>query len=329
MNNKEDINHIKRFLGHNFSEKDARQVIEDIQQDKNTDTLEKYLRDKWLISSEFENTQGQEKEYYEESVRLLQRLTRKKTFLQRSRRLITVAASVLLLFSVGFGYFNYLIPDKAIVISYKSESTTTGQKKRVTLPDGTTVILNACSQIEYPEFFSKENRQVKLTGQAFFNVARNEDKPFIVHTDRFDVKVLGTQFDVKAYREDEILSVNVESGKVQVDMPEAMTRLAANEKLIINTRNKSHHKETENSKVAVWRTGNLLFSKTPVREVAKELERIYTCTIIFKEGQSFDNLISGEHSNQSLESVLKSLEHTSGIHYKLNLNNNRVLLYKE
>ncbi|WP_165043824.1 FecR family protein [Dysgonomonas sp. ZJ709] len=320
--------HIERFLSGNYSEDDMRKVIEDIQRDENTDVLDKHLKDKWMISENFENTQGEEQEYYNESTRLLRKITRRYTLLQRSKRLITVAASIMVLLSAGYLYTRYLTPVKPNEISYIKETTTIGQQKQVTLPDGTTVILNVCSQIEYPEYFSKDSRRVNLTGQAYFHVAKNKDKPFIVHTDKFDVKVLGTEFDVRAYCEDEQLSVNVESGKVQIYMPESMTRLVANEKLIINTHNNNHYKESENNKIAVWRSGNLLFNKTPIREVVKELERVYDCKIKFREGQTYDNQITGEHSNKSLESVLQSIEHTSEIHYKLS-NNNEILLYNK
>ena len=78
--------------------------------------------------------------------------------------------------------------------------------------------------------------------------------------------------------------------------------------------------------MALWRKGSLRFSSTPVRDVAKELERMYNCRITFAEGQEFNNLISGEHDNKNLEAVLQSSEYTSGILYKKE--GNQVLLYK-
>ena len=139
---------------------------------------------------------------------------------------------------------------------------------------------------------------------------------FIVRTARFDVRVLGTCFDVKAYSSDEVVSVDVESGKVQVDLPEAMMRLQAKEQVSINTLSGEYSKRRDERDVAVWRKGGLRFSSTPVRDVAKELERMYNCRITFAEGQEFNNLISGEHENKSLEAVLQSMEYTSVIRYR-------------
>lgn len=329
MNDKELPEYIKRFLSGQCSEEDLRQVMQDVQENKNLEIYNDYLKKNWLDSLDLENTAEEEQIYNEESTRLLQKLTRKRTVFQRLKPVIAIAASFLVLLGVVYGSLKYKSFNQIWQVDYAEIQTGVGETRTVTLADGTQVTLNACSKLVYPGQFTEDERKVELTGQAFFKVARNEDKPFIVHTDRFNVKVLGTEFDVRAYTEDEILSVNVESGKVQVDMPEAMTRLVANEKLIINTLNNNYYKETETGNVAAWRSGNLLFKKTPLKEVAKELERVYKCKITFKEGQSFDNLISGEHSNKSLESVLESLEYTSAIYYTRKADTDEIMLYKK
>lgn len=167
---------------------------------------------------------------------------------------------------------------------------------------------------------------MELEGEGYFRVYHNEKQPFIVNTRHFDVRVLGTCFNVKSYSSDEVVSVDVESGKVQVDLPEAMMRLRAKEQILINTVSGEYNKRHEERAVAVWRRGSLRFNSTPIRDVAKELERMYNCRITFTQGQEFNNLISGEHDNKSLEAVLQSIGYTSGIHYKRS--GDQVLLYK-
>lgn len=211
-------------------------------------------------------------------------------------------------------------------ISYLEASTSYGESRQIRLPDGTQLILNSCSRVCYPNSFVEDERQIELEGEAYFQVQRNEKQPFIVRTARFDVRVLGTCFDVKAYSSDEVVSVDVESGKVQVDLPEAMMRLQAKEQVSINTLSGEYSKRREERDVAVWRKGGLRFSSTPVRDVAKELERMYNCRITFAEGQEFNNLISGEHENKSLEAVLQSMEYTSGIRYRKE--GNHIFLFK-
>ena len=117
----------------------------------------------------------------------------------------------------------------------------------------------------------------------------------------------------------------MESGKVQVDLPEAMMRLKGKEQVLINTISGEYSKRREERPVAIWKKGGLCFNSTPIRDVAKELERMYNCRITFADGK-FNNLISGEHDNKSLEAVLQSIEYTSDIRYKKE--GNRILLHK-
>lgn len=329
MSDNELPGYIQRFLSGKCSEEDIRQVIEDVQENRNMDIYNGHLDKIWLDSLNLKSTDEEEKSYLEESTKLLTKLTRKESLAKRFKLVAGIAASIAVLLGVVYGSIKYDSFGQIQRVEYAEIQTNFGQTRSITLPDGTQVTLNSCSKLVYPEQFLDDCRKVELVGQAFFKVANNEKQPFVVHTNKFDVKVLGTQFDIRAYTEDEILSVDVESGKVQVDMPEAMIRLVAHEKLIINTHNNNHYKETVSGKVAVWRSGKLLFRKTPIKEVAKELERVYNCQITFKEGQSFDNLISGEHSNQSLESVLESLEQVSSIYHTRDSITKEILLYKK
>ena len=132
---------------------------------------------------------------------------------------------------------------------------------------------------------------------------------------------------MKSYNTDAFTSVDVERGRVQVEMPDAMMKLNAREQMTVNTLSGEFNKQKDNRETAVWRKGWLRFNSTPVRDVARELERVYNCRIVFREGQEFNNLISGEHDNQSLESVLQSLEFASGVTYKKE--DNQIVLYKK
>ncbi|EJW92056.1 anti-sigma factor, partial [gut metagenome] len=105
-------------------------------------------------------------------------------------------------------------------VEWIQTETTFGEKKEITLADGSCVILNACSKLQYPNQFTDNYRNIKLNGEAYFQVAPNPDKPFRIKTPHFGVEVLGTKFNVKSYPDDQIQSVEVENGKVQVDLPE-------------------------------------------------------------------------------------------------------------
>ena len=109
--------------------------------------------------------------------------------------------------------------------------------------------------------------------------------------------------------------------------PEAMMRLKANEQMVCNTSSDVFNKQRMEHEAATWRKGFLYFDRTPMSDVVNTLERLYGCRIRLAPDQTFDNLISGEHDNPNLESVLQSIEFTSGIHYRKE--GNDILLYKD
>lgn len=319
-------NKLRCYLDDIYTREEASQLLQSIRDADNKDILDDLSAEVWEeAGNQYPVTDLEREKYKKEARQLLKRIEHKKR--TWFRRMIAVAASAAAVVAIVIGsvsYFRYMNEQQ---VTFAEITTSFGEKKEVTLPDGTLLILNSCSHVRYPEHFLGDTRSVELEGEGYFRVARNEEMPFIVKTGRLDVRVLGTRFDVKSYSTDEIVSVSVESGKVQVDLPEAMMRLVAKEQVLINTVSGEYSKKKEERGVAVWIKGNLRFSSTPVRDVAKELERVYNCQITFASGQEFNNLITGEHDNKSLESVLKSIEFISDIKYKKEGRN--ILLYKE
>ena len=325
-NSKSDKSLFRRYLDDLYTTDDAHKLLDDLwRSEQDTDKLEELAADVWEESSVRQAHTDLERERYKKEARLLLRhLEHKKSmWFRRTVAAVASVAAVVCLVLGGIGYIRDITKQQ---VSYLVASTSFGERKEIRLPDGTYLTLNSCSRVRYPDRFADGERRVELEGEGYFRVYRNEKQPFIVSARHFDVRVLGTCFNVKSYSSDEVVSVDVENGKVQVDMPEAMMRLHAKEQVLINTVSWEYNKRHEERAVAVWRKGGLRFSSTPIHDVAKELERMYNCRITFAEGQEFNNLISGEHDNKSLESVLQSVEYTSGIHYKKN--GNEVLLYK-
>lgn len=320
-NNKELF---RRYLDDLYTKEDAHQIMDEILHSDNKALFEELSANTWDESIINQPLTGLEREQYKKEARnLLKRIEHKKrTWLRRILVTTISAAAVVCLIVGGVKFLNYLNEQE---ISYIEASTSYGERKEIFLPDGTQLVLNSCSRVRYPDHFLGEERRIELEGEGYFRVYRNEEKPFKIKTQRFNVLVLGTCFDVKSYSSDEIVSVEVESGKVQVDLPEAMMKLRAKEQVIINTVSGEYSKRREVRPVAIWQKGGLRFHSTPIRDVAKELERMYNCRITFAHGL-FNNLISGEHDNKSLESVLQSIEYTSGIRYKKE--GNHILLYK-
>lgn len=323
INNKKNL--LRRYLDDLYTKEDAHKLLDDLHVPGHNEPFEELAADVWEESATRQPLTDLEREQYKREARqLLKRIEHKKrTWLHR---IAVIAASAAAVFGIVWGSIHYSDYVNEQQTSYLEASTTYGERKELILPDGTQLILNSCSRVRYPNSFTGKERRIELEGEGYFQVHRNVEQPFIINTRRFDVRVLGTCFNVKSYSSDEVVSVEVESGKVQVDLPEAMMRLQAKEQIQINTISKEYSKHREERPVAVWQKGGLRFNSTPVRDVAKELERMYNCRIIFANGQEFKNLISGEHDNKSLEAVLQSIEYTSGIRYKKE--KDHVILYK-
>lgn len=323
-NTKKNKNLYRRYVDDLYTTEDARQLLDSLPNSDDHEILNELSSDIWEEAATQQPLTDLEREHYKREARqLLKRIEHKKR--TWFRRIAVVAVSTAAIVCLALGGMHYLKYLNERQIIYMEAATSYGERKQILLPDGTQLTLNSCSHVRYPNNFMGEERKIELEGEGYFQVHRNEKQAFIVSTRRFNVRVLGTCFDIKSYSSDEVVSVEVESGKVQVDLPEAMMRLKGKEQVLINTISGEYSKRREDRPVAIWKKGGLRFNSTPIRDVAKELERVYNCRITFADGQ-FNNLISGEHDNKSLEAVLQSIEYTSGIRYKKE--GNRILLHK-
>lgn len=270
-------------------------------------------------------TEAARQRYEQEAAELLKQVQAKRRISLRSFvRWAASVAAVLLIALGGAMFYRYATEPE---VHYLLAETQAGEKRIVSLPDGSQVTLNACSKLKYPDRFQGKNRLVSLCGEGYFVVVPDKEKPFRVKTPQMEVKVLGTEFDLKSYPQDETASVDVKKGKVQVDLPEAMMRLVKEEQVHINNATGEYSKKKSHGESTVWMDGMLHFDSTPLRDVVRQLERMYGKRITFAPGDKFDNLISGEHDNPSLESVLESLRYTCGISYREE--SGTITLYKE
>ncbi|HZL11077.1 MAG TPA: FecR domain-containing protein [Prolixibacteraceae bacterium] len=186
-----------------------------------------------------------------------------------------------------------------------------------TLPDGTLVSLNSKTKISYPKRFGRKIREVSIEGEAFFEVKPNKNKPFIIHAGKAQIKVLGTSFNVSAYPETKLVEVIVETGKVQV--LNQMIKPLQTEELILapgdkgtlvyasNTLLKSTN---QNPNFIAWKTRNLIFKATSLREVIGNLEKVYKIKIRLDDPKLNELLLTAQFNNYSLDFILKVIENT-------------------
>ncbi|MDR1454119.1 MAG: FecR domain-containing protein [Tannerella sp.] len=267
-------------------------------------------------------------QYRVEAGRLLKRLRRRERRFSL-RPLLKYAAAAMLALVAGIALYTLSGREEAVEKPLLTVQVSPGKTRRITFADGSEVILNAASRLMYPESFDRERRVVRLDGEAFFLVAGDPSRPFVVETNGVTVEAIGTSFNVKAHGEDEFLSVTVESGKVQVDMPEIMMRLNPGEQFLLNRTSRDIIRKGENvQETKSWISGGLYFNRTPLRSVINELMRHYNCVIEFEGDDIPDRPVSGAHDNRTLTSVLNSIYYATGIKYRNEAGSNKVILYE-
>lgn len=319
-------NLLKRFVDGLYTRKDADDLLKHFHVGKYNTEISEAMDNVWEEMEEDEVSSLQHQQYREEARLLLSRIRKpeKRFSFIPYLRYVAIVAVIL---SIGWGGFRLIRSNQEKVLTYTEVHVKNGEHKRIILPDGTSVTLNAGSYLRYPREFITDVRRIEMNGEAFFEVTRDEEKPFLIHTKDADVKVLGTSFNVKAFDMDEQLTVSVQTGKVQVDLPEAMMRLLPDEQFVMDKTKGEFQKRNEDARLStVWIKGGLYFNRTPIRTVVNELVRMYNRTIEFAPGAEYDDYIYGEHDNKSLEAVLKSIQYSTDIKYRIE--NDKIVLYK-
>ena len=236
--------------------------------------------------------------------------------------IITRIAAVLTLPLLAFTVWSLFFQQKPLElaqneITWHEIESPAGMRSHVVLPDGTDLWLNAESKIKYGIPFTLENRQVELSGEAFLKVVKNENAPFIVNAGTASVKVLGTQFNVKAYPEDELLEIALTEGSVEftgttADGKKAAATLIPNDFLAMNKTTGKFRLENKNLNNHIsWVKNIIIFDETPMPEVAKTLERWYGVKVVVADAEINKYRFNTTFENESLFRVLELLELSS------------------
>lgn len=195
-----------------------------------------------------------------------------------------------------------------------------GQKANITLPDGSKVWLNSQSKLTYSANFNIKKRELQLDGEAYFEVAHNPNKPFIVKSNDISVEALGTAFGMKAYNEDKLISSILMRGKVRVTTPDGEAILMPNDRIMYD---KTTHKKVKNAVTNAtdftgWIHNELRFENESLGDIAKTIQRIYNVDIVFATVKLKNQRYTGTINNNSLESVLNIISLTSPVLFQIN-----------
>ncbi|WPU93217.1 FecR family protein [Mucilaginibacter sabulilitoris] len=203
-------------------------------------------------------------------------------------------------------------------VAYNTITTPNGGQYQVVLPDGSNVWLDAASSITYPSAFTGNKRQVKLTGQAYFEVAKNHEKPFLVNVDdKQQIEVLGTHFNIQAYPDDRDVKTTLLEGSVKLTYknnhailkPGQMAVNAPDQALLI--------KQADVYEVMAWKNNMFVFNNENIKSIMKRLARWYDIDVAFNGNMENVNFFGNYSRSKGLSNLLRDIELIDKVHFKI------------
>lgn len=244
----------------------------------------------------------------------------------RFAKIASVAAVFIAL--LGMSWYIFDLRQQLPSTAMQTISVPPGQRVELTLADGTNVWLNAGTTFTFPNNFSSENREVELNGEGYFTVSRNEKKPFIVKTSSYNVKVLGTEFNVMAYAKTPMFEVSLLKGSVEVYSD------ARHQKVFLepNTQASMENDELIKSPLThfdnlLWKEGVICFEDEPVDRLIEKLELYFDTRIVVKNEAFMKKRYTGKfQAKKGVEHILNVFQLKDRFNYEKDEENNVIII---
>lgn len=330
----------ENYLQNNLTEAEEQKLMKIIQQGSHDDFIKEKIQ---FLLNKNESTELLDKQKGDdilqfilsqsEAPKVISLHENKKSYRKLGRAIVAIAAAVTILFAIRTAFFYENTPDPLKTKEEKSEAISSvlafNGKQLIHLPDGSTIILNDKSSITYDQNdFNKETREVTLSGEAYFDIKRNEKKPFIVHTGKVNTRVLGTAFNINAYDTSDNIEVTVERGKVQVgDIKKIYGVITPNQQIKVNKNTLDF--EQNNTKiegVITWKSKYLILDDLNMEDAVAMIAQKYKVSILLANDKIKNCRITASFLNEEdLDHVLKVVCSVIETSYHYDLNNAIVL----
>jgi transmembrane sensor len=246
-------------------------------------------------------------------------------------RTMQYAAVALVLIASTFFATRYLLTDNSSNREINTLVVPAGQRAHLTLQDGTSVWLNAQSTLTYPARFSGRSRRVTVSGEAYFDVAENSRKPFIVSTQNMEMKVLGTQFNVYSYPGAGCIKTDLIEGSLMVynkESPNAGVTLKPNEQIVVKD-GKMFPGEIRNSDYFLWKEGIYAFENERLLDIIEKLQLYYDVKIIVKDPEIFNVRYTGKfRQRDGIDEILRIIQKIQRFNVQKDTENNIITITK-
>ena len=242
------------------------------------------------------------------------------TYLQRAAAILIFP---LLVYAGWLTFKNQDVVRQQADVVWQTIQTPPGFKSCFQLPDGSLVWLNSASSVTFPLTFANNARQVKVTGEAFFDVQENQDWPFSVSLGKINVKVLGTRFNVINYKNEARTEIILESGKVELQTettsrPRILAEMKPGELARFNKKDNSVAlKKVDTDKYCSWINGKLIFRDDPMDEVVRKLNRWFNVDIEVADPAIREYIYTASFQDESLDQILELLTISAPISYQV------------
>ena len=323
------------FLADNLSDQERRRLYEWIH--RSADNM-KYFQDyqKLWFSSMNENSlkRFDDKKAYESFLKRVENAeSGTKPVSIRHFKHVSVlkyAAAILAACMISYVSYNKGERDLQNALAQITVESSAGAQTRLYLPDSTLVVLNSKSVLSYSQKFGLKDRTIQLSGEGYFKVAHNEQKPFVIHGKDVSVTVLGTEFNFKDYPTRDVIKVSLFQGKVRLDnklMEQEMT-LLPNEQMVMNRTKGSMEKMTSIPQFETcWMNGKIVFKNSSLREIIEQLECVYGVKIRVANDKMYHYCFNGAFiiSETTAEGVLTALRTTGRLNFRKD--NKGIIIY--
>ena len=307
------------FLSGSITKEDLHKLNEWIYSDPENQKYFEQQKRIWLLSADYKNVSVHEEQAYN---RFAKRIRKHKSApAGKMRRALFVkyagyaAAIIILLFTTPFIIYNFTTPDDSLISEVYAPRKS---KLKMKLPDGSIVWLNADSKLSYSESFSRKNRNVRLEGEGYFEVAHGEH-PFVVQTDSAQIKVLGTKFNVKNYGDENYIKVSLLEGSIALSCINQEFIMKPNQTMTVNKLDQTY-KLTESADYAEqWINCKVFWDEVPMSIISKELERQFDVTFAFESEQLKNLIFHGSFiiETNNLEKILDIMSETNKFSYSI------------
>ncbi|MCG8306909.1 MAG: FecR domain-containing protein [Cytophagales bacterium] len=246
--------------------------------------------------------------------------------------LLKYAAALLVALGISWSlfFFNSQQEQQSVNVAVVAKSNDKGRKTTFNLPDGTIVKLNSSSKLQFPEYFDRQKREVLLEGEAFFEVLRDESRPFVIKSGNIRTTVLGTSFNINAHPASDHIEVAVVSGKVRVESLTKSSEAKGHKSVLLTKNVKAVYKKNLDSLTTTsflaeedlaWKDGVILFKNASEEDVVNKLEEWYGVKIIIENQGDKNWDLSAKFKNETLEHVLKVIGHQRGFKFNISRKN--------